>query len=91
MYSILNLVFCRFVQVVETGLLENFNSLSELIFMEKLFLLRKKQSKISANPNLAYPIDLGDMFRNVISFLLIGLFLSVSTFIIEIMTQLCST
>ena len=69
---------------METGLLDHFDRLSELISKGQLFQLRSKLSKLLINSDLVYPIDLGDMFRNVISFLLFGLFLSVITFIIEI-------
>ena len=72
----------------QNGFLIHAEMFNGILFREKLRGFRSKLSKVLVDADLANPIDLEDMFKNILSFLLVGLCISMTTLIVEIISTI---
>ena len=72
------------MQIHQNGLIIYYKMIDGIIVRDNLKGLRSKLSEVLLDADLANPINLEDMFKNIISFLLIGSIISMFTFIAEI-------
>ena len=72
----------------QNGFLFHFDMINGINLRHNLKGLRSKLLKVLKDADLANPIDMEDMFKNIISFLLIGIVISICTIFVEIIRKL---
>ena len=74
----------RFKQILENGLHFYHDMMNGMFIRQNTKGLSSKLSNVLFDDELVHPIEMDDMFKNVFSFLLIGLIISMYTLIAEI-------